>query len=58
VFIRAPGVERAGDGVEVLATWEDRPVLVRQGSLLASSFHPEMTGDARVHELFIEMIGA
>jgi 5'-phosphate synthase pdxT subunit len=55
VFIRAPAVERVGDGVDVLATWDGRPVLVRQGRMLASSFHPEMTGDARVHELFVEL---
>ena len=55
VFIRAPVVERVGDSVEVLASWDGRPVLVREGNLLASSFHPEMTGDARVHELFVSM---
>lgn len=52
-FIRAPIVERAGAEVEVLATHEDRPALVRQGSLWASSFHPEVTGEKRVHELFV-----
>lgn len=57
VFIRAPIVERTGAGVEVLAECEGRPVLVRQGKLLASSFHPEMTGDARLHRLFLEMVG-
>ena len=56
VFIRAPVIERAGDGVEVLAERDGRPVLVRQGRLLASSFHPEMTGDARLHRLFLEGI--
>ena len=55
-FIRAPVVERVGDGVEVLASCESRPVLVRQGALLASSFHPEMTGDPRVHELFVALV--
>ena len=55
VFIRAPVVERVGQGVEVLATWDGRPVLVRQGRMLASSFHPEMTGDARIHALFVSM---
>jgi pyridoxal 5'-phosphate synthase pdxT subunit len=54
-FIRAPVVERVGSRVEVLAALDDRPVLVRQGHLLASSFHPEMTGDARVHELFVDL---
>lgn len=55
VFIRAPAVERVGKGVEVLATWEDRPVLLRQGRLLASSFHPEIGGESRIHELFVEI---
>lgn len=53
VFIRAPIVERVGASVEVLATCDGTPVLVRQGALLASSFHPEMTGDPRIHELFV-----
>ncbi|MDQ3751481.1 MAG: pyridoxal 5'-phosphate synthase glutaminase subunit PdxT [Actinomycetota bacterium] len=52
-FIRAPAIERAGDGVEVLATWEDRPVLVRQDSLLAASFHPEITGETAIHRAFV-----
>jgi 5'-phosphate synthase pdxT subunit len=56
VFIRAPSIERVGDAVEVLARHGDAPVLVRQGNLLASTFHPEMTGDNRVHELFLEML--
>ena len=56
VFIRAPEVESTGDEVEVLARWEGRPVLVRQGHLLASSFHPELTGDSSVHRLFVEMM--
>jgi 5'-phosphate synthase pdxT subunit len=55
VFIRAPWVEDAGDGVDVLARAAGRIVAVRQGALLATSFHPEVTGDARVHELFVEM---
>jgi 5'-phosphate synthase pdxT subunit len=55
VFIRAPVIERVGEGVEVLATSDDVPVLVRQGSLVAASFHPEMTGDARLHEMFVEI---
>lgn len=57
VFIRAPVVERAGGSVEVLATLDDRPVLVRQDHLLASSFHPEMTDDGRIHELFLRIVG-
>ena len=55
VFIRAPVIERVGDEVEVLASHDGAPVLVREGSLLASTFHPEMTGDNRVHGLFLEM---
>jgi 5'-phosphate synthase pdxT subunit len=57
VFIRAPWVERVGDGVEVLAETAGHPVAVRQGRLLATSFHPELTGDRRVHELFVRMVG-
>jgi 5'-phosphate synthase pdxT subunit len=56
VFIRAPWVERAGDGVEVLASVDEHPVAVRQGHLLATSFHPELTPDRRVHELFVAML--
>ena len=55
VFIRAPVIEEIGEEVEVLATVDDHPVLVRQGPLLASTFHPEMTPDARVHELFVKL---
>ena len=54
VFIRAPWVERAGPDVEVLAERDGHPVVVRQGRLLATSFHPELTGDGRVHALFVE----
>jgi 5'-phosphate synthase pdxT subunit len=56
VFIRAPVIETSGRDVEVLAEHEGKPVLVRQGHLLASTFHPEMTGDDRVHKLFVEMM--
>ena len=56
VFIRAPLGERVGDGVEVLASLDGGPVLVRQGRMLGSSFHPEMTGDNRVHSMFVEMV--
>ena len=56
VFIRAPVIEETGADVEVLATIDDDPVLVRQGRFLASTFHPEMTGDNRVHELFLSII--
>ncbi len=58
VFIRAPSIESVGDGVEVLASHEGIPVLVRQGSIMASSFHPEMTADTRIHEMFVEMMKA
>ncbi|HVE46333.1 MAG TPA: pyridoxal 5'-phosphate synthase glutaminase subunit PdxT [Acidimicrobiales bacterium] len=53
VFIRAPVVERAGPEVEVLATFENRPVLCRQGPALAAAFHPELSGDLRLHQLFL-----
>ena len=58
VFIRAPWVEQAGDEVEILGTDEHagRIVAVRQGPLLATSFHPELTGDPRVHELFVDIV--
>ena len=61
VFIRAPWVERAGDDVEVLARVPHGPaagriVAVRQGSVVATSFHPEVTGDLRVHELFTDIV--
>jgi pyridoxal 5'-phosphate synthase pdxT subunit len=55
VFIRAPVIESVGGTVEVLAEHEGRPVLVRQGRVLGSTFHPEMTGDVRIHELFVDM---
>lgn len=55
VFIRAPVVEAVADDVEVLASFDGKPVLVRQDDLLASTFHPEMTGDDRVHSMFISM---
>ncbi|MEU6441937.1 pyridoxal 5'-phosphate synthase glutaminase subunit PdxT [Streptomyces sp. NPDC047046] len=58
VFIRAPWAESTGAGVEVLATYEGRPVAVRQGSALATAFHPELTGDHRVHALFTAMVRA
>ena len=63
VFIRAPWVEELGDGVEVLATVETGPaagrvVAIRAGNLLATSFHPEVTGDRRIHEYFMQMVRA
>lgn len=57
VFIRAPWVERVGPGVQVLATAAGHPVAVRQGQVLATSFHPEVTGDRRIHRLFVEGLG-
>ena len=56
VFIRAPYVVEAGPGVEVLARYEDRIVAVRQGVLMASAFHPELTNDVRMHRLFADMV--
>jgi pyridoxal 5'-phosphate synthase pdxT subunit len=56
VFIRAPWVERAGDGVQVLARAAGHIVAVRQGPMLATAFHPEMTGDRRVHQLFVDIV--
>jgi 5'-phosphate synthase pdxT subunit len=53
VFIRAPFVERAGDEVEVLATVDGHPVLCRSGNVLVSAFHPELSDDLRIHELFL-----
>ncbi len=58
VFIRAPWVERAGPGVEVLATLDEHPVFVRQGRVLGTSFHPELTNDVRLHAYFLRMIGS
>lgn len=56
VFIRAPYVKEAREGVEVLAAHEDKIVLARQKNLLAAAFHPELTDDDRIHRLFIGMI--
>ncbi|GAA2337315.1 MULTISPECIES: pyridoxal 5'-phosphate synthase glutaminase subunit PdxT [Streptomyces] len=56
VFIRAPWVESVGGGAEVLATFDGHTVAVRQGNVLATSFHPELTGDHRVHRLFVDMV--
>lgn len=56
VFIRAPLVVEAGPEVDVLARHEGVPVLVRQGPALAASFHPELTGDTRLHELFLQEV--
>ena len=56
LFIRAPIIEKIANDVEVLSTVKDHPVLVRQGKALASSFHPELVSDLRVHEIFLSMI--
>jgi pyridoxal 5'-phosphate synthase pdxT subunit len=56
VFIRAPRVRSLGDGVEVVGTLDGEPVLVRDGRFLLASFHPELTEDLRVHELFLAMV--
>ena len=53
VFIRAPRIESVGDGVEVLAVHEGVPVLARQGAVVVTSFHPELSGDLRLHEFFL-----
>ena len=57
VFIRAPLVETIGSDIEVLAGHEGRPVLVRTGNVVASAFHPELTGDLRLHRMLLEMVG-
>src|SRR5580765_7575706 len=54
VFIRAPWIEEAGPEVEVLAELDGHPVLARQGCFLVAAFHPELTDDTRLHELFLE----
>jgi 5'-phosphate synthase pdxT subunit len=54
VFIRAPWIESAGEAVEVLAAHEGHPVAARQGNLLVTAFHPELTDDLRLHRLFLE----
>ncbi|MCP2624404.1 pyridoxal 5'-phosphate synthase glutaminase subunit PdxT [Mycolicibacterium smegmatis] len=56
VFIRAPWVERVGPDVEVLARADDHIVAVRQGPMFATAFHPEVTGDRRIHKLFVDSL--
>ena len=58
VFIRAPVIESVGDHVEVLATFDDAPVLVRDGVVWGATFHPELSGDLRVHQLFVATLPA
>lgn len=56
IFIRAPIMERVGSRVEVLASFLNKPVMAREGNILVSSFHPELTEDLRIHEYFLNMI--
>lgn len=56
VFIRAPWIDEAGPGVEVLAAVDDHPVLAREGRFLVAAFHPELTDDTRIHELFLDQV--
>ena len=56
VFIRAPWVEKVGSGVEVLASVGEHPVMVRQDRVIATSFHPELTSDDRIHQMLLDMI--
>jgi 5'-phosphate synthase pdxT subunit len=58
VFIRAPRISRLGPGVEVLANRDGDPVLVRSGRMLAATFHPELSDDRRVHQLFLDIVRA
>jgi 5'-phosphate synthase pdxT subunit len=58
VFIRAPWVERQGPGVEVLASYQGHPVAIREGTVLACAFHPELTDDPRFHAIFMAMATA
>src|ERR1700689_3203411 len=56
VFIRAPKIERIGEGVEVIATEGSDPVAVRQGKAMAATFHPELSDDTRVHQAFLDLV--
>ena len=56
VFIRAPKIEHVGEGVEILATESDDPVVVRQGRAMAATFHPELSADTRVHQAFLDLV--
>ena len=58
VFIRAPRIVESGAGVQVLALRDGSPVLVRQGSVMAATFHPELSSDRRVHKLFVEIVAS
>lgn len=56
VFIRAPWIEKVGSDVEILSEVDDHPVMVRQGQILATAFHPELTRDVRIHQMFLDSI--
>ena len=56
VFIRAPKIERVGEGLEVVATEGNDPVMVRKGKTLAATFHPELTDDSRIHQYFLDLV--
>ncbi len=56
VYIRAPRIQQVGKGVSVLAERDGFPVLVRQGHLLAATFHPELSSDRRIHRYFVDMV--
>jgi pyridoxal 5'-phosphate synthase pdxT subunit len=56
VFIRAPKIEKLGAGVEVIATEGDDPVAVRQGKIMAATFHPELSQDTRIHQAFLDLV--
>ena len=56
VFIRAPKIEHVGDGVEIIATEGADPVAVRQGSVMAATFHPELSDDTRIHQAFLDLV--
>ncbi len=58
IFIRAPWIERVGPGVELLASRDGHGVMVREGNVLGTSFHPELSGDERVHAYFLAMVDA
>ncbi len=56
VFIRAPWIDKVGSDVEILSEIDEHPVMVRQGKILATSFHPELTGDGRIHRMLLDLI--
>jgi pyridoxal 5'-phosphate synthase pdxT subunit len=58
VFIRAPKIERVGEGVEVVATEGGDPVMVRKGKTLAATFHPELSEDSRIHQYFLDLVSS